>query len=151
MKKEGKNFYLVDLRILPEAIKKTIRVKELLKRKEASSINEAVKIVGMSRSAYYKYKDHVASQDEQPKKQTLLFVVVADADTALLNRVIKKISLSGVEIISCYRSVAVGKHALLSISVETILEQADLEGIVKAVERMRGVRSASIIDKGDNQ
>lgn len=151
MKKEEKNFYLVDLKILPEAIKKTIRVKELLRGKEASSINEAVRMVNMSRSAYYKYKDHVASLDEEPQKKTILFAVIADADTALLNRVIKKISLKGNEIISCYRSVPIGKRTLLSISVETILEPADLDSTIKAVQRMRGVRSARIIDKGENQ
>lgn len=30
MKKKDQQFYLVDLKILPEAIKKTIRVKEML-------------------------------------------------------------------------------------------------------------------------
>lgn len=61
MKKGKEEFYLVDLKVLPEAIKKTIKVKELLNDGICGSINEAVKKVDMSRSAYYKYKDHVAS------------------------------------------------------------------------------------------
>lgn len=35
-------FFLVREEILPEAIKKTIRVKEILKRGEVKTINEAV-------------------------------------------------------------------------------------------------------------
>lgn len=35
-------FYLVDFSILPEAIKKTIRVKEMLKSGSSGTINEAV-------------------------------------------------------------------------------------------------------------
>lgn len=35
-------FYLVKEEILPEAIKKTIKVKEILKRGEVRTINEAV-------------------------------------------------------------------------------------------------------------
>ena len=50
-------FYLVQEDILPEAIKKTIRVKEILKMGEAKTINEAVERMDLSRSAYYKYKD----------------------------------------------------------------------------------------------
>lgn len=46
-------FYLVDFSILPEAIKKTIRVKEMLKSGSSGTINEAVHKVNMSRSAYY--------------------------------------------------------------------------------------------------
>lgn len=54
MKKKDQQFYLVDLKILPEAIKKTIRVKEMLQDGTCGSINEAVKKVDISRSAYYK-------------------------------------------------------------------------------------------------
>jgi chorismate mutase len=42
MNKEKQQFYLVDLKILPEAIKKTIKVKEMLENGASSSINEAV-------------------------------------------------------------------------------------------------------------
>ena len=56
---ETTSFYLVKEDILPEAIKKTIKVKEILKRGEAKTINEAVERMNLSRSAYYKYKDYV--------------------------------------------------------------------------------------------
>ena len=60
MKKEnGQKFYLVSEDILPEAIKKTIKVKELLKHHQGQTIHEAVQKMDLSRSAYYKYKDHV--------------------------------------------------------------------------------------------
>lgn len=59
-------FYLVDFSILPEAIKKTIRVKEMLKSGSSGTINEAVHKVNMSRSAYYKYKDHISIKTMLP-------------------------------------------------------------------------------------
>ena len=52
-------YFLVREEILPEAIKKTIKVKEMLKRGDARTINEAVEKMELSRSAYYKYKDYV--------------------------------------------------------------------------------------------
>ena len=67
MKKKDQQFYLVDLKIRPEAIKKTIRVKEMLQDGTCGSINEAVKKVDISRSAYYKYKDHVPPAFETEK------------------------------------------------------------------------------------
>ena len=56
--KEDSNhkFYLVREDILPEAIKKTIKVKEILKHHQTRTINEAVRMMDLSRSAYYKYK-----------------------------------------------------------------------------------------------
>ena len=52
-------FYIVNKDILPEAILKTAKVKEILTRKEAATVNEAVEMVGLSRSAFYKYRDGV--------------------------------------------------------------------------------------------
>ncbi|MFR4402194.1 MAG: ACT domain-containing protein, partial [Peptococcus niger] len=51
--------YIVDERILPEAILKTAQTKELLAKFPALTINEAVKQIGISRSAFYKYRDGV--------------------------------------------------------------------------------------------
>jgi len=49
--------YIVREEILPEAILKTARVKEMLTRGEALTVNEAVEKVNLSRSAFYKYRD----------------------------------------------------------------------------------------------
>ena len=58
MSKDKKDFkfYLVREDILPEAIKKTIKVKEILKHGEARTINDAVCMMNLSRSAYYSIK-----------------------------------------------------------------------------------------------
>ena len=42
-------YYLVREDILPEAIKKTIRVKEILRRHQTRTINEAVQLMDLSR------------------------------------------------------------------------------------------------------
>ena len=54
MTDKNSKYYLVREEILPEAIKKTIKVKELLKKGEVRTINEAVEKLNLSRSAYYK-------------------------------------------------------------------------------------------------
>ncbi|HBW37274.1 MAG TPA: ACT domain-containing protein, partial [Desulfosporosinus sp.] len=53
------DFLMVSKSILPEAILKTAQVKELLVKGDVETINDAVERVGLSRSAYYKYKDGV--------------------------------------------------------------------------------------------
>ncbi|HLO26190.1 MAG TPA: ACT domain-containing protein, partial [Geobacteraceae bacterium] len=54
-----KKFYLVREDVLPEAMKKTIDVKDMLERGKAESVADAVQKVDLSRSAYYKYRDTV--------------------------------------------------------------------------------------------
>ena len=50
--KEKGKFYIVDEGILPEAILKTARIKELLAKYKDMTVNDAVEEVGLSRSAF---------------------------------------------------------------------------------------------------
>ena len=83
MKNQNRQFYLVDFQILSEAIKKTIQTKELLKEGEAETINEAVKKTGISRSAYYKYKDHVAPALDMPDEAIVSLAITTVDDIAV--------------------------------------------------------------------
>jgi len=89
IKKSDKAFYRVDGEILPEAIKKTIAVKELLASGACATINEAVRRVDLSRSAYYKYKDHVVTSAEAAERTHVLFVTMQN-DQSLLGRILRK-------------------------------------------------------------
>ena len=63
--------YIVSKEILPEAIIKTAQAKELLLRGEALTVNEAVDKVGISRSAFYKYRDGVTTYRPGPASRGL--------------------------------------------------------------------------------
>src|ERR1700687_1433612 len=52
-------YYLVREDILPEAVLKTVQAKELLAHGSVKTIHDAVDQVGLSRSAFYKYKDGI--------------------------------------------------------------------------------------------
>lgn len=52
-------FYIIKDKIMPEILKKTVKAKELLKSGKAKTVNEATEFVGMSRSAFYKYRDYI--------------------------------------------------------------------------------------------
>ena len=69
-------FYLVREEILPEAIKKTIKVKEILKRGEIKTINEAVERMGLSRSAFTNIKI-MYSRFMKPAKKNYYLILVA--------------------------------------------------------------------------
>lgn len=50
---------MVDASALPDVFSKVIEAKQLIDSKVAESTSEAIKMAGLSRSAYYKYKDKV--------------------------------------------------------------------------------------------
>ena len=69
------NFLIINKKILPDIFEKVVEAKELLKRGKVKSITEAVKEVGISRSAFYKYRDYVHPLMNGPvgRKVTLSF------------------------------------------------------------------------------
>ena len=92
MDKEKSGFFLVREEILPEAIKKTIRVKEMLKRGDARTINEAVEKMELSRSAYYKYKDYVFPFYEASQNKIVTLTFLLEHKKGVLSSLLNTIS-----------------------------------------------------------
>lgn len=152
MKKKDQQFYLVDLKILPEAIKKTIRVKEMLQDGTCGSINEAVKKVDISRSAYYKYKDHVdhvaPAFETEKDKIVVLFLVMSD-DFAVFNRVLRRIVKDRNEIISLNRGIPAEKLVAVTITIKTEESLSYLQYLQETIKEMKGIQSLIFEARGE--
>lgn len=143
MKKE-QQFYLVDFLILPEAIKKTIRVKELLKDGSCASINEAVHKVNMSRSAYYKYKDHVASADDDKGDRVVVLLIIMQDDMAVFGRILRRIAREKQEILSVNRTKISEKLYSSVITLKTKESADDIESLYESLKEMKGIQSLTM-------
>ena len=49
------NYLIVDRRILPDYYEKVVQARDMLREGRVKEVSEAVKLVGISRSTYYKY------------------------------------------------------------------------------------------------
>ena len=64
---EPLKYLLVEARMLPEIFTKVMQAKMLLSRGNAKNASQAAQMAGISRSAFYKYKDSVFLYDERMK------------------------------------------------------------------------------------
>ena len=69
MKNLERRFLLVDVSVLPEVFLKVLKAKELLAAGSAKNVSAATKMAGLSRSAFYKYKDCIF--DAENSKEVL--------------------------------------------------------------------------------
>ncbi len=144
MRKEKEQFYLVDLRVLPEAIKKTIKVKEMLQDGVCGSINEAVKKVDMSRSAYYKYKDHVIpAWEKREHRIAILFMFLSD-DLALFTKLMRRVARGNYQILSFSRGLAAEKMAVLTMTIKLEDDTEPLGELKEALANIKGVESVVV-------
>lgn len=145
MKKTSKGFFLVCEEILPGAIKKTIRVKELLKRGEARTINEAVERMGLSRSAYYKYKDYVFPFYEASQNKLITLTFFLENKKGVLSSILNMISDASGNVLTINQGIPLQGVANTTISIETEKISVDLETLLEKLRALNGVKRLEIL------
>lgn len=138
-------FYLVREEILPEAIKKTIKVKELLKRGEVKTINEAVEIMDLSRSAYYKYKDYVFPFYEASREKIISLSFLLDHRAGVLSRVLNSIANDGGSVLTINQGIPLQGVANVTLSIETKDLLVDLEALLDKLRMIEGVKRLEVL------
>ena len=145
MKNNEKQFYLVDFQVLPEAIKKTIRIKESLKNGRVKTINEALSAMNISRSAYYKYKDFVLPFYEASINKIVSVSFVLDNKQGVLSNVLNMISEDKGNVLTINQGIPLQGVAVATISIETKNMNIDLEALLDKLRLVNGVRRLEVI------
>lgn len=140
----SKRYYLVRADILPEAIRKTAEAKEILAKREASTVNEAVEKVGLSRSAFYKYKNGVLPINSAATKIITLSLLL-EHRLGVLSQVIQTISGVNGNILTINQNIPLQGVANVTISIETVNMEIDLEKLIEELAQLTGVKKIEII------
>ena len=138
-------FFLVKEDILPTAIKKTIKVNEMLKRGDAATINEAIASTGLSRSAYYKYKDSVFPFYEASLNKIVSVSFMLDHKKGVLSKVLNIISDDSANILTINQGLPLQGMANVTLSIETENMSIDLEALLDKLRIVDGVRRLEIV------
>jgi chorismate mutase len=138
-------FYLVREEILPEAIKKTIKVKELLKKGEVRTINEAVEKMELSRSAYYKYKDFVFPFYEASKEKIVTLALLLEHKPGVLSRVLNTIANDRASVLTINQGIPLQGVANATVSIETVDLLIDLEALLDKLRMIDGVKRLEVL------
>ena len=145
MTKKDSGYYLVKKDILPSAIKKTIKVKEMLRRHDNMTINDAVSKMGLSRSAYYKYKDFVLPFYEASINKIVSVSFVLDNKQGVLSNVLNMISEDKGNVLTINQGIPLQGVAVATISIETKNMNIDLEALLDKLRLVNGVRRLEVI------
>jgi chorismate mutase len=143
--KKKKESYMVDFSILPTAVKATIRAKQMLEDGRANSIYDAVRKVGISRSAFYKYKDHVSDALDENARDVLTMTVMLQNDVTVLTRLLRKFSKEETEPITMVRTAPMGGLVALMLSFYLADLPYDSEDFIKMVRGVKGVEDVVVM------
>jgi len=132
-------YYIVDSAVLPEIFSKVVEVKELLATGEARTIKEATGKVGISRSAFYKYKDAVRPFNDMLSGRIVTLRLTLRDQPGALSNVLQGIAAMGGNVLTINQSVPAGGVAEVSLDVETSALRVSMEELLGSIRTMNGV------------
>lgn len=145
--KETTKYYVVKEKAVPEVLLKVVEAKKLMETRKAVTIQEAVDMVGISRSSFYKYKDDIFQFHDNSQGTTLTMTFNIDDEPGVLSDVLKGIADFGANILTIHQSIPINGIAALSISVQVLQTTGDISHMLEVLEAQEGVHQVKILAK----
>jgi chorismate mutase len=141
-------YYLVREDLLPEAVYKTVQAKELLSRGLCSTINEAAEQVGLSRSAFYKYKDGVHPLSKLERERIVTISMDLEHRAGVLSKVLALMADYEGNVLTINQTIPLQGMANAVISVDTSMTGERTSAMMASLRGLDGVQRANIIGQG---
>ena len=144
----NEKFYLVRSDILPEAMKKTIDAKALLERGKVDSIFDAVHQVGLSRSAFYKYRDAVFPFHAMVKEQMITLFFHLEDRAGTLSNLLQTVADSGCNVLTIHQTIPLQGKANVTLSLNTTGLVGSIEQLLQKLHKLDFVDRVEILSSG---
>lgn len=144
---KNSTYLLIDSKVAPEVFLKVLEVKKLLSRDITLSVNDAVKVAGISRSAYYKYKDCVYPFYEMSSGKVMTILFIVDDQAGILSEIISGISASKANILTIVQNLPINGLANITLTIETKNTIMDIQDMLDGVQRIPGVHRMEVLSR----
>ncbi|AOZ91897.1 ACT domain-containing protein [Paenibacillus crassostreae] len=141
-------YYLVREDILPEAIMKTMQVKQLLDSGDVKTVQDAVEQVGLSRSAFYKYKDGIHLINHLERERIVTISIDLVHRSGMLSKVLSLVATLGGNVLTMHQSIPLQGVANVVISVEISRMSEEMGTLLEGIEGVPGVKRVRMIGQG---
>ena len=138
-------YYIVAADALPEIFVKVAEAKRMMQTGEADTVGAATKLAGISRSAFYKYKDSVQPFNDMKAEHIITFYAMLKDVAGVLSGVLAVFAVSGANILTINQSIPTNGCAAVTISAETSVLSESLEQLMGDVAALEGVLKFEIL------
>lgn len=138
-------YYIVEASALPEVFLKVSEAKRLLQTGEASTVNDATRLTGISRSAFYKYRDSVLPFQNMMTGRIITFQFLLQDQKGQLSTLLSIFTEHRANIQTINSIMPTNGCALVTISAETMDINISLEEFLSLASQLPGVIKAEIL------
>ena len=134
------SYFIVESSALPEIFLKVAEAKRLLETGEVDTVHLATRRVGISRSAFYKYKDAVRPFNDMLHGRFLL-----KDEPGVLSAVLNIFAQTGGNILTINQSIPSNGCAAVTVGAETSGLRIALEELLNQALEIEGVLRCEIL------
>lgn len=138
-------YYIVEATALPDVFLKVAETTYNLETGKASTIGEAVRQTGISRSAFYKYRDSIKPFFNSSSSTMVTFHMVLCDEPGVLSGLLKEFANSDANILTINQSIPINGVASVTISAENGGGTGSMEDLLDRVSKLKGVTKIEIV------
>lgn len=142
---QKKGYYIVEAAALPEVFLKVAEAKRYLETGEERTVNSAAQRVGISRSAFYKYKDSIRPFSDMLHGRIVTIQILLRNETGALSGVLNLLAAKGGNILTINQGIPGGGTAAVTVSLETMEMGTDLENLLSALREDKMVVRCEVL------
>lgn len=138
-------YYIVEGTALPEIFLKVVETKRLIEHASGLTVNDAVIKTGISRSAYYKYKDAIHPFYEVSKDKIITLYLILKDEPGVLSNVLNIIARAGANILTLNQNIPINGLANITASIQTGSMKGKLDAFLARLRSANGVVKIEIM------
>ncbi len=138
-------YYIVEASALPEIFRKVAEAKRMLETGETDKVNVATRAVGISRSAFYKYRDVISPFQNLMAGRIITFQMTLKDQSGVLSAILSIFANNGANILTINQSIPSGGRAMVTISAETSNLTCPLEELTRQIAETQGTVKAEAV------
>lgn len=142
---EKQKYYIVAADALPEVFHKVVLAKHLLETGAHTTTNGAVQAAGISRSAFYKYKDAVRPLQDMLHGRIITFQLMMHDKPGALSKVLNIFACSALNVLTINQNIPAGGCALVTITAETSAMAVEIEQFLASIQATDSVIRCEIL------
>ena len=139
------NYLIVHKSILPDYFEKVLYTRRLLEGGEAKDVSQAVKMAGISRSTYYKYKDYIMEPSEMGDGRRAVISVMLSHAPGVLSALLSCISDAGGSVLTISQSLPVHDSAEVLISLDVAQMSGTMDSLMQKISKTQGVEKSKLL------
>lgn len=138
-------YYIIESAVLPEVFLKVAEAKRLLDTGEVSTVNDATRRTGISRSAFYKYRDAILPFSNMMTGRIVTFQLTLHDEPGVLSLILGCFARRHANILTINQTIPTNGVALATVTAETAHMDIPLEELLAELQATNGIIRAEVL------